>query len=128
MLTTDSPNGTSTELLNKSASAVADERRASSRSGRKINLTLTGLGTTQGLGCISEDVSESGLYVRVPTGAGLMVGSRVEVQFGDEVESPSPSRFRGETCFATVVRTKAQAHESVPTLGAGLRFDQPFYL
>lgn len=128
MLTTDSPDGTSTELLSQSAGAVVDERRASSRSGRKINLTLTGLGTTKGLGCISEDVSESGLYVRVPASSGLMVGSRVEVQFGNEVESRGPSRFRGETCFATVVRTKAQAHESVPTLGAGLRFDQPFYL
>jgi hypothetical protein len=128
MPTSEPPGGPSLGVLGPRLDTVVDERRASRRSGRRINVTLAGLGAGDGLRCVSEDICAGGLYVHVPAGSGLSVGNRVEVTFGDEVESSVPSPFRGESCFATVVRTKSHSQESPATLGAGLRFDQPLYL
>ena len=128
MFTPDSQDATSTGLLSAAVGTVADDRRASTRHERKIDLTLTGLGSSDGVRCTSDDISEGGLYVRLPADVGLAVGKRVEVRFGNDARSAKPVGFSGESCFATVVRTRLHARGVAPMIGAGLRFDQPLFL
>ena len=128
MFTPDSPGGTSTGLLSADVGTVTQDRRTSRRRDRRINLTLTGLGSTDSFACTTDDISEGGVYVRLPADVGLAVGKRVEVQFGNDVQSAKPASFSGESCFATVVRTQLHTQEPKPMIGAGLRFDQPLFL
>ncbi len=107
---------------------AVDERRSATRTCGKVSVSLTAMGCPQGLHCPVEDLSENGLYVRVPAEYGLAVGKRVEVTFANQPDSPSPAALDGETCYATVIRTAALAEESSDMVGAGLRFDQPLFL
>ena len=109
-------------------SAVADERRATTRLPWNLSLKLTGLGRTEVHRCATHDISEGGLYVRVPAKSGLAVGQRCEVLFEDNVDSAKPSSVVGEMRYATVVRTQRLTEGSTRVVGAGLRFDQPLFL
>lgn len=107
---------------------AVEERRASKRADRKVTLQLKGMGCTETHLYTTKDICEGGLFLHVPVENGLAVGQRVEVVLGDETESPRPLSFAGETHYATVVRTELLAEAAKPTIGAGLRFDQPLFL
>lgn len=107
---------------------VVEERRASTRLGRKLRIMLSATGWSKALGCIAEDISEGGLYLRIPATCGLSVGQRCEIDFGQDIESPELSGVAGEVCFATVVRTHVMTAGAGDLIGAGLRFDRPIFL
>lgn len=107
---------------------AVEDRRASKRADRKVTLQLKSLGCTQTHQCTTKDICEGGLFLHVPVENGLAVGQRVEVVLGDDKESSKPASFAGETHYATVVRTELLAEAARPTIGAGLRFDQPLFL
>lgn len=107
--------------------AVA-ERRGAVRFRRGFPVKVTSLGQNMTHTCHAEDLSEGGLYVHMPTDSGLTVGQRCELTFAKEAGAPDLPNLGGETCYATVVRTKLFKDGIKPVIGAGLRFDQPLYL
>lgn len=107
---------------------VIEERRAVLRKSRKLSVTLTAMGSSDGMCCTAEDICEGGLFLRVPVMYGLTVGQRCALNFGEQPESSGLSSLEGQTCYATVVRTEHRAGGPEPMLGAGLRFDQPLFL
>jgi len=107
---------------------AVDERRTSARVRRGFPIKVTSLGHNLAHPCHAEDLSEGGLFVRVPTESGLTVGQRCELTFDDKAGAPDLPNLGGETCYATVVRTKLLKDGAKPVIGAGLRFDQPLYL
>lgn len=110
------------------ASAVALDQRSSPRAPSNLSMKLTGLGRPTVLVCTTKDISEGGLYVRVPVKAGLTVGQRCEVTFSKEAASQGAPGLAGEQCYATVVRTERLAGAPPHEVGAGLRFDRPIFL
>ena len=119
---------TSPEHFPAETTAVAEERRDSDRMSRRIAIKARGEGCAQAHSCVTADISESGVNVRMPTDVGLAVGQRIELIFGDDLQSPKPPNVEGQAYFATIVRTQLLIENSKPILGAGLRFDRPLYL
>lgn len=96
-----------------------DERRAVPRVRKRVNAKVIGVGAAEVFRCATDDISENGLYVRLPLSSGLRVGQRCEVVLTDDA---------GEGLYATVVRTEPIPQDPTPLVGAGLRFDQPLFL
>ena len=105
-----------------------EERRTSERNCRKLVARLAGLRGRAEVRCPAENISENGMYVRVPMGCGLAVGERYEVALAEESSPSQSDNLIGEGCYATVVRTERLERESGDLVGAGLRFDQPLFL
>lgn len=110
------------------ATAVDEDRREANRESQSVRITLSARGWSESQSCSTQDLSESGLYVRLPAKCGLSVGQRCEVGFVGDMDPAKPSSVAGETRYATVVRTDAIAPASDKQIGAGLRFDQPLFL
>lgn len=129
MLPTSSDHGALSVVPPKPsvAGTAVEDRRASKRADRKVTLQLKSMGCSQTHLYTTKDICEGGLFLHVPAESGLAVGQRVEVVLGDEKESSKPANFVGETHYATVVRTELLAEAAEPTIGAGLRFDQPLF-
>lgn len=131
MLTTSQP-GPSTTLLGdvsaRGGATVEQDRRQSDRESHSVRITLSALGWAESQTCATHDLSETGLYVRLPVACGLSVGQRCEVGFEGSVDPTEPSSVAGEIRYATVIRTDAVSSASEKQIGAGLRFDQPLYL
>ena len=106
---------------------VHDDRRSYPRISRSLVTTVTELGVDQSHRCTVKDISESGLYLRVPPDYDLCVGRRCEVAITDENNVENPSSLIGESLYATVVRTERIELETETVVGVGLRFDQPLY-
>jgi len=96
-----------------------DERRAVPRVRKRVSAKVIGVGAAEVFRCSTDDISENGLYVRLPRSSGLRVGQRCEVILADDTD---------EGLYATVVRTEPIAKGPTPLLGAGLCFDQPLFL
>ncbi len=112
----------------RGATAVDEDRREANRESQCVRITLSARGWSESQSCSTQDLSESGLYVRLPVACGLSVGQRCEVGFEGNVDPAKPSCAAGETRYATVVRTDAISPASDKRIGAGLRFDQPLFL
>ena len=117
-----------TSSFQSEGTTAVDERRNATRVRRGYPMKLTSLGCSGPQRCHAEDISECGLYVRVPADSGLAVGQRCELNFEKHTASPDLSKLAGETCYATVVRTNVFTDGPKPIVGAGLRFDQPLFL
>lgn len=131
MLITSEQGSSATSRVDVSAhgaTAIAKERREANRESHSVRITLSARGWSESRSCSTQDLSESGLYVRLPATCGLSVGQRCEVGFEGNVDPTKPSSVAGETRYATVVRTDAIAPASGKQIGAGLRFDQPLFL
>ena len=98
-----------TMTVPQAAEALIDEKRTAPRTPERLGVHLTGLGCSDGHSCMVEDISVSGVYVRVPTGYGMTVGQRFEVGFANEIDAPELGCIAGEVCYATVVRTETGA-------------------
>ncbi len=96
-----------------------DERRLVPRIRKRVTAKVIGMDVAEVFRCATDDISASGLYVRLPLSSGLRVGQRCEVVLADDA---------GEGHYATVVRTEPIAKSPTPLVGAGLRFDQPLFL
>ncbi len=107
---------------------VADERRLAPRVRRRLIANVVGLGVDRIGECLTNDISEGGLYVQAPSAAGLRVGQRCEVVLSDEPGIGDPSPVNGERRYATVIRTEPIQRGASTFVGAGLRFDQPLFL
>lgn len=110
------------------SSSTADDRRGANRAAKNVQITLSALGWTERQTCMTDDLSEGGLFVRVPVACGLAVGQRCEVGFGDVADGVGLSSVAGEIRYATVIRTHAVPQDTGDLIGAGLRFDQPLFL
>ncbi|MGD2110007.1 MAG: PilZ domain-containing protein [Phycisphaerae bacterium] len=108
--------------------ATVEDRRAAVRMRRGFPIRVASLGQKVTHSCHADDISEGGLFVRVPTESGLTVGQRCELTFEQNESEPDAPPLGGDTCYATVVRTKLLHGEGKSMIGAGLRFDQPLYL
>jgi hypothetical protein len=86
------------------------------------------MGSTEPCACTAEDISEGGVYLRVPVSSGISVGERCEVLLTDPLGSNSFAGYASASCFATVVRTDTISAANEGFVGAGLRFDQPLFL
>ena len=104
-----------------------DERRSTRRASRRLTAYITAMGCTDGVCCATENMSEEGLYVLAPAACGLQLGQRCEVVLREEPGASLWSSYSDSGCYATIVRTESISHSGTPMLGAGLRFDQPFY-
>ena len=120
-----SSSAATAEAPTPATGALAEEQRASPRKRKGVPVRLTGVRGTLSLECTAEDISEGGVYVRVPVNSGLSVGQRCELNFLAHAESGA---LAGEKRYATVVRTKPIKDPTITAVGAGLRFDQPVYL
>lgn len=101
-----------------------EERRGTERTARRLSAILMRSGTSEGVDCTTEDLSEGGFFVRLAMEHGVAVGQRYEITFPEEV---SGLGCCGLTCYATVVRT-ARVLDDSTSVGAGMRFDQPLFL
>lgn len=120
---------TSTPMILKQSTALADDRRENPRLRRKMIAEILDLaGREDGAPCVTEDISEDGLLLHVPVSYGMIVGQRCEVVLRDEPGLGEPSQLCGERRYATVVRTAPIVNSPTPMVGAGLRFDQPLFL
>ena len=128
MLTTSDPKPASMPSSDSAGAPTVEERRASPRIRRKLRVNLRGLGGAQTLCCTLENINEGGLFVRVPQNHELRLGQRCELGFDGAADSPGLSSLAGLTLYATIVRTESAGSESNPTLGVGVRFDQPLFL
>lgn len=105
---------------------VEEERRLAGRVAVRASVQLLGMGGAECVPCTVSDISEWGLFVQVPRGAGLQVGQRYEVTVPAKSVPPELAGLRAEGAYATVVRTGRVAAELPNALiGAGMRFDQP---
>ena len=116
------------EPLAPSVPVVHDNRRDTGRTPTLLSARLLSLGCTDAITCATENVSESGMYVRVPTESGLCVGMRYEVMLTNEAAGAHACNLAGDGCYATVVRTERIAHDAGELVGAALRFDHPLFL
>ena len=107
--------------------STTDERRVSPRIAKPLSVDLLGSLGSDGQACTAIDVSESGVYLRIPSGFPVTVGQRCEVRFKAPAESSQLSGLAGESCYATVVRTERRNEGTASMTGAGLRFDQPLF-
>lgn len=114
--------------LTNDVDSVTQDRRCTPRLQVRPGLTLTFLNGNTPLQCQTQDLSEGGLFVRLPQQSHLSVGQRCELSFTEEASSNHPSNLSGLTCYATVVRTHNHPENSTYTIGAGLRFDRPLFL
>ncbi len=121
-------NTATVEPVRLGLGAGLDDRRGASRLPRAVPITLSSMGGPDRLSCTAEDISEDGLYLRVPADLHLCVGQRCELNFSNDPKADVPPTLIGETCYATVVRTEQLIEPGKPLIGAGLRFDQPIYL
>ncbi|MBI4717626.1 MAG: PilZ domain-containing protein [Planctomycetes bacterium] len=131
MLTSRIPAPASSSILSGAAgksAAVAEERRGSMRVCRRVETKLIGRGLEQGVFCTTSDISEGGLFVRLPANAGVAVGQRFEVVLPDESQAPDLAGFMSGGCYATIVRTERPREAASDLIGVGLRFDQPLFL
>ena len=110
------------------AQPQVDERRVSTRRARRLSAQVTRSGSTATCSCIAEDISEGGVYVRLPAAQGICVGHRCEIVLADEDGSHSFAGFASASCFGTVVRTETIRTDSEKLIGVGVRFDQPLFL
>jgi hypothetical protein len=104
-----------------------NDRRASARMASGLIATVESRECGEIYDGPADDISEGGLYVRVPLSRSLGVGERCEVRLSDP-SGATPACLAGETCYATVVRTEVVTSGSETFLGAGLRFDRPLFL
>ncbi len=112
--------------LTGDGSTAVEERRASGRIRTELSAQLVRIGATRTVQATATDIGAGGLFVRVPGVSEVVVGQRYEVVLSDEgAEALELSRFMGEGCFATVVRTERLAADRQFAVGAGLRFDHP---
>ena len=129
---TESAHETSTTLIAEppvhDRVSVDEDRRYGSRLPSSVPIKLSVLGWNECQSCTTVDLSEGGLYVRLPRTCGLSVGQRCEVEFGGPADAHELSGVAGEIRYATVVRTDALPSSSGDQIGAGLRFDQPLFL
>ncbi len=109
-------------------SAVVEDQRCSPRNPNSVPVRLSGLGSSESHPCIAKDISEGGLYLRVPASADLAVGQRCELTFSDDELDDAIGGLAGCGCYATVVRTEQDADGLSQSVGAGLRFDRPLFL
>ncbi len=105
-----------------------DEKRSSDRSRRDLVARLIALGGAAPVECVSDNISEGGIHVRIPAGATLQVGQRYEVMLAEMTDSLDQENLAGEGCYATCVRTAQPVEGSTALNVAGLRFDQPLLL
>lgn len=105
-----------------------DERRNSKRVPRRLTAFVTALGSSEGICCITENISEGGAYILAPTDCGLCLGHRCEVVLQDEIGGALWACYSDPGAYATIVRTECTQLSGEKTIGAGLRFDQPLYL
>ena len=110
------------------ATAAVEDRREANRESQSVRITLSARGWSESQTCATQDLSETGLYVRLPANCRLSVGQRCEVGFEGSADPSKPSCVAGEIRYATVIRTDAIAPASAKQIGAGLRFDQPLFL
>ncbi len=107
----------------------SDERRTVPRFRQRMVANVIGLGHDEGQPLVTEDISESGLFVYVPSSYGLRVGQRLEVELQDAADVAGPrSALCGERRYATVVRTEPLKRGPRQLVGAGLCFDQPLFI
>lgn len=104
-----------------------DDRRCFPRMSRLFVTTITELGGSVSRKCDVRDISESGLFARVPTDYDVCVGKRCEVTITEENNAEHPSNLIVESLYATIVRTERIELETETVVGIGLRFDQPLY-
>jgi hypothetical protein len=107
--------------------AALEDRRACARVPRRMGARIVGAGVAETTCCTTEDISEGGAYVCVPSQAGLRVGQRYELVLFAE-ESPTAAAISIDPVYATVVRTHLVKKGCDQYIGAGFRFDQPLYL
>ena len=105
------------------ADALSEDRRSAPRITRDSDTQLVCPRGGEVVRCSVRDLSEGGLFVYAPPGSKLTVGQRFEVVLGAE---PATGTF-GEGLYATVVRTETVVNGDQHMLGAGMRFDQPFF-
>ncbi len=106
---------------------VHDERRTFPRSPKPLVTQVKQLGDMNIHDCAVRDISENGLYMRIPSDCHLSVGHRCEVSIVGEGEVGSCGGLIGESLYATVVRSERIELETETVVGVGLRFDQPLY-
>ncbi len=125
--TSDSDGAQAVAIVEGSAglTALADDQRASHRLPKGVPMRLTGLGSLMAHECTAMNLSEGGVYVRLPADSGLCVGQRCELSFLAHAEMRA---LAGEKRYATVVRTEPVREAPTTDVGAGLRFDQPLFL
>ena len=128
MLTTSDPKPASIPSSDLVGTVTIEERRASPRIRRDLPVNLRGLDGGQTLCCTLANFNEGGLFVRVPRDHGIRLGQRCELRFDGAADSSGLSSLAGLTLYATIVRTEPVGPESDPTLGIGVRFDQPLFL
>ena len=128
MLSTSDPKPATIPSSDPVGTTTVEERRASQRIRRDLSVNLRGLGDAQTLCCTLENINEGGLFVRVPRDHGIGLGQRCELRFDGAAHSQGLSSLAGLTLFATIVRTESVGSVSKPTLGIGVRFDQPLFL
>lgn len=108
-----------------------DERRSTRRAPRRITAYITAMGCMEGVCCTTENLSPEGLYAVAPPGASLQVGQRCEVVLRDEPGASLWPSYSDTGCYATIIHTQTSSREGMkngsPSVGLGLRFDQPFY-
>ena len=116
------------ELGKIPASGATRERREASRLSTAPALRVVPLGGTTVYRCQADNVSEGGLYVKMPMDCILSVGQRCEVTFTEQQPMADAASLAGLTCYATVVHTEQLIASPKPLVGAGLRFDRPLFL
>jgi hypothetical protein len=132
MMTTIEPEAIATVKLEPGVRARAiigfsDEKRGGPRFRQRMVANVIGHEFDEVQHCLTEDISESGLFVHVPASSALRVGQRIEVELQDAEAGPR-SALSGERRFATVVRTEPVRKGPAHLIGAALCFDQPLYL
>jgi len=112
----------------RALAGFSDEKRTGPRFRQRMVANVIGPDYGEAQQCLTEDISESGLFVHVPASTALRVGQRIEVELQDVVDGGPRSALCGERRFATVVRTEPVRKGPAPMVGAALCFDQPLYL
>ncbi len=106
---------------------VYDEHRSVLRTISPLVAQVSQLGDVSSYSCMVRDISEDGLFMRIPTDCHISVGHRCEVTIVGDVEANQCSGLIGETFYATVIRSERIELETETVVGVGLRFDQPLY-
>lgn len=119
------PQNANVEAALSVGAVTAEERRDAARTPKVFSTHLLGVGRADILHCKAQDISEGGLYVRVPSGCDVTVGQRFEVTLADEARSSDLTDALSDGCYATVIRTQHCDKGAHTQVGAGLRFDQP---
>jgi len=107
---------------------VTQERRVNPRFRPALTAHVSGLRIGGAVRAEVGDISEGGLFVCLPAGAGAGVGLRCELVLSSEPGSLDCPACVGEPIYATVVRTLHVEDKGGSCIGAGLRFDMPIFL